>query len=88
MVTETSARSVLIGHDFIECCFWRTLNLTHKGTPANPGVRFRPDEEGSISGDMGAISQHSHYEGCRIPSHPVQGSSVGVCLHADSCFVY
>lgn len=66
LVTETSARSVLIGHNFIECCLWRTLNSTHKGmgTPANPGDRFRPDEEGSIQETSALLflplDQHSH----------------------------
>lgn len=49
LVTATSARSILIGHNFNECCFSKTLNSTHKGTPANPKVTFRPNEEGSYS---------------------------------------
>lgn len=91
LVAETSARSVLIGHNFTGCCFWKTLNSTHKGTPMQPtlesdsgqmeyfgmaaGHRFLPLLPATI---------HIKEDGAFLPSQ--SSAALLPCLHADSCF--
>lgn len=88
LVTETSARSVLIGDNFIECCFWKTLNLTHKGThPSQPWsqiqARGRRKYFGLTTGDwvppfLPLANIHIRRDVAFLPSHVAQRSSVSV----------